>query len=105
MLNVQMGATGSKSAMRRVHHNAESHRNHIFGALTSSQMEGGDGFPLTVFQPRALLGPNSPVRMYQDVCTLESMPEFKTYATALNSAGYYVPRNWTWGMSIRDGFR
>jgi hypothetical protein len=65
MLNVQMGATGAKSALRRVHHNAESHRNHIFGALTATQMDGGDGFPLTVFQPRALLAPNSPVRVYE----------------------------------------
>jgi hypothetical protein len=100
-----MGATGAKSALRRVHHNAESHRNHIFGALTSSQMEGGDGFPLTVFQPRALLAPDSPVRVYEDVCTLETMPEFRQYATLLNMAGYYVPKNWTWGMSIRDRFR
>jgi hypothetical protein len=105
MLNVQMGATGAKSALRRVHHNAESHRNHIFGALTASQMDGGDGFPLTVFQPKALLGPDSPVRVYEDVCTLETMPEFRQYATLLNMAGYFVPKNWTWGMSIRDRFR
>ena len=105
MLNVQMGATGARSALRRVHHNAESHRNHIFGALTASQMDGGDGFPLTVFQPRALLAPDSPVRVYEDVSTLETMPEFRQYATLLNMAGYYVPKNWTWGMSIRDRFR
>src|SRR3954471_2021022 len=40
MLNVQMGATGPRSALRCVHHNAESHRNHIFDALTASQMDG-----------------------------------------------------------------
>jgi len=64
-----------------VHHNAESHRNHIFGALTASQMDGGDGFPLTVFQPRALLAHGSPVRMYEDVCTLENMLELRQYAS------------------------
>jgi hypothetical protein len=105
MLNIHMGATGARSALRRVHHNAESHRNAIFGALTASQMDGGDGFPLTVFQPRALLAQGSPVRVYEDVCTLESMIEFRQYATLLNMAGYYVPKNWTWGMSIRDRFK
>lgn len=105
MLNVHMGATGARSALRRVHHNAESHRNHIFGALTASQMGGGDGFPLTVFQPRALLTQGSPVRMYEDVCTLENMLEFRQYASLLDTAGYYVPKNWTWGMSIRDRVR
>ena len=90
---------------RRVHHNAESHRNHIFGALTASQMDGGDGFPLTVFQPRALLAQGSPVRVYEDVCTLESMLEFRQYATLLNMAGYYVPKKRTWGMPIRDRFK
>ena len=68
-------------------------------------MDGGDGFPLTVFQPRALLAPNSPVRVYEDACTLETMSEFRQYATLLNEAGYFVPKNWTWGMSIRDRYR
>jgi hypothetical protein len=30
------------------------------------------------------------------------MQEFRTYAGLLHEAGYFVPRNWTWGMSIRD---
>jgi hypothetical protein len=101
-LNVQMGATGAKSPFRRVHHNAESHRNAIFAALTAAEMEQGEGFPLTVFQPQGALRPASPVAVYQTVSTLETLAEFKAYATLLNQTGYFVPRNWTWGMSIRD---
>lgn len=99
-LNVQMGATGAKAALRRVHHNAESHRYRLFGALTGQDMvtkkdgeQFGDGFPLTVFQPRTLN-----VHGYERVCTLESLPEFKDYARALKDAGIYVPKNWIWGV-------
>lgn len=93
-LNMAMGQTG---AFRRVHHNAESHRNLIFGGITADDMGRGEAFPLTVFQPDGL-------RMagYESVHTLENLGEFKTYATALHNAGYFVPRNWTWHMSIRD---
>jgi hypothetical protein len=101
-LNSAMGATGAQAPFRRVHHNAESHRNHIFGALTSKEMASGDGLPLTVFQPRILYVGASPTSRYLDVATLETLDEFKHYATLLNEAGYFVPRNWTWGMSIRD---
>ncbi|APW44509.1 anthrax toxin-like adenylyl cyclase domain-containing protein [Rhodoferax saidenbachensis] len=102
MLNAAMGATGGKSAGRRVHHNAESHRNHIFGALVEADMKKGDGFPMTVFQPARLQGYQSPTAKYRDVATLDTMGEFRAYALLLNEAGYYVPRNWTWGMSVRD---
>lgn len=102
MLNAAMGATGSKSAGRRVHHNAESHRNHIFGALVESDMKKGDGFPMTVFQPVGLQRSQSLIAKYQDVATLDTMGEFRAYALLLNEAGYFVPRNWTWGMSIRN---
>ncbi len=95
-LNAAMGQTGP---LRRVHHNAESHRNVIFGGITGADMEGGDAFPLTVFQPERLQIPG-----YEHVTTLENMMEFRNYATALHKASYYVPRNWAWGMSIRDGF-
>jgi len=101
-LNAKMGATGP---LRRVHHNAESHRNHIFAALTAAEMSNGDGLPLTVFQPRSLVGGKSPTRRYTDVATLDTLQEFKDYALLLNAAGYFVPRNWTWGMSIRDEMR
>lgn len=97
-LNAEMGGN---TAFRRVHHNAESHRNEIFGALTGSEMARGEGLPLTVFQPGKVLR-GTPVSTYQDVCTLETLDEFKTYAFRLSQAGYFVPRNWTWGMSIRD---
>jgi hypothetical protein len=104
-LNGLMGATGSGSALRRVHHNAESHRFRLFGALTAEDMvtmkDGeayGDGFPLTVFQPRRLVAGHSPVSGYGEVCTLESLTEFQTYAMRLAKAGYYVPRNWIWQM-------
>jgi hypothetical protein len=99
LLNLEMGGQG---AFRRVHHNAESHRNAAFGALTAKEMEGGDGFPLTVFQPSTLWNNDARLRPYQDVSTLLTMQEFRTYAGLLHEAGYFVPRNWTWGMSIRD---
>lgn len=105
-LNAAMGAAGGKSAMRRVHHNAESHRNHIFGALVESDMaKKGDGFPMTAFQPERLRVASSPTAKYRDVATLETMGEFRAYASLLNEAGYFVPRNWTWGMSIRNTAR
>jgi hypothetical protein len=110
-LNTAMGAVGDKSALRRVHHNAESHRNAAFGALSMKDMttikpgeEFGDGFPFTVFQPAGLSqmrpsGQTSPVARYGEVCTIENLTEFKEYAALLNEAGYYVPKNWIWGMS------
>lgn len=93
-LNAAMGQSGP---FRRVHHNAESHRNAIFGGITASDMANGEAFPLTVFQPAGLK-----VQGHDSVCTLESLIEFKAYAALLNEAGYYVPRSWVWGMSIRD---
>ncbi|HEY4355087.1 MAG TPA: anthrax toxin-like adenylyl cyclase domain-containing protein [Acidobacteriaceae bacterium] len=100
-LNIEMGATGANSAMRRVHHNAESHRNNVYAALTSAEMEKGDGLPLTVFQPTALCS-NPLTSRYTSISTLDTLTEFREYATRLNDAGYFVPRNWTWGMSLRD---
>jgi Anthrax toxin LF subunit len=96
-LNTAMGQTGP---FRRVHHNAESHRNVIFGGIQSQDMELGEGFPLTVFQPGGLR-----IAGYDPVTTLENMMEFRNYATALHNAGYFVPRNWAWHMSIRDQYR
>lgn len=89
-------------AMRRVHHNAESHRSHIFGAISAADMEGGDGVPLTTFQPAAACRAGSPVAGYGAVSTFDTLAEFRTYARLLNEAGYMLPRHWTWGMSIRD---
>lgn len=101
-LNAAMGATGDKASRRRVHHNAESHRNYRFGAITGDEMEGGnEGFPLTVFQPLALYagkGAGLPTARYNDICTLETFAEFKDYAAALHTAGFYVPKNWVWNM-------
>jgi hypothetical protein len=104
-LNAQMGAVGQKSALRRVHHNAESHRFRQFGALTAEDMvtmkDGesyGDGFPLTVFQPRDLVARNTPVAEYGEVCTIEALSEFQVYAMKLAESGYYVPKNWVWQM-------
>jgi hypothetical protein len=108
LLNALMGATGSGAALRRVHHNAESHRYRLFGALTAQDMvtmkDGevyGDGFPLTVFQPRRLVDSRSVVAGYDTVCTLENLQEFQAYALLLAEAGYYVPRNWIWLMHSR----
>jgi hypothetical protein len=102
-LNSQMGAVGANAALRRVHHNAESHRYRLFGALTGQDMvtkkDGesfGDGFPLTCFQPSPL--DRAPaMNRYGAVCTIEDLLEFKEYAQVLKSAGCYVPKNWVWG--------
>lgn len=103
-LNISMGATRDKAPLRRVHHNAESHRNAMFGAITGDEMESkfdadgyGDGFPFTVFHPSTLVTHPATAR-YGKVCTLENYQEFKTYVLALKTAGYYVPKNWVWGV-------
>ena len=101
-LNVAMGATGTNASRRRVHHNAESHRNYRFGAITGDEMEkANEGFPLTVFQPMTLYGVRTaglPTAPYGDICTIETFAEFKGYAAALHDAGFYVPKNWVWNM-------
>lgn len=104
-LNVAMGAVGGSAPLRRVHHNAESHRNAMFGALTERDMltikpgeAYGDGFPFTVFQPDSLTRGGLRTARYQDICTLETLIEFKTYAADLAATGFYVPKNWTWGV-------
>ncbi len=91
-INALNSAMPGASALRRVHHNAESHRNHIFAALTHTEMMNGEGFPLTAFHPNG------------GVTTILDLPEFNLFAKELHAAGYFVPRNWVWGMSIRDGF-
>jgi hypothetical protein len=103
-LNSQMGAVGARSALRRVHHNAESHRYRLFGALTGQDMvtkkDGesyGDGFPLTCFQP-APVDRLPAMAQYGAVCTIENLLEFKQYAQALKNAGFYIPKNWVWGV-------
>ena len=103
-LNAAMGATGTNGALRRVHHNAESHRNRMFGALTNKDMNTkkdgdkfADGFPFTIFQPRSL-SVRGPVSGYGTVSTIESFAEFVIYATALKQAGYFVPKNWIWNV-------
>jgi hypothetical protein len=103
-LNAQMGASGASGALRRVHHNAESHRSGRFAALTETDMvtkkdgeQYGDGFPLTVFQPLALTMGGKPTTRYGTVCTIESLPEFKQYGAALKTAGYLLPKSMLWG--------
>ena len=90
-LNASMGQSGP---FRRVHHNAESHRNHMFGAITEAEMKSGDGVPLTVFLPDNVDKDN--------VVTLETVGDFKNYAAFLHEKGFFVPKNWVWGMSIRN---
>ena len=98
-LNVAMGAVGLKVGLRRVHHNAESHRFRMFGAITKQEMEDeGEAFPLTVFQPRWLVDKPSPVQLYKTICTLETYNELVTYAERLHSAGFFVPKSWIWGL-------
>lgn len=98
-LNTLMGANGP---FRRVHHNAESHRNAAFGALKANEMEKGEGMPLTAFLPASLVNASADLRPYTQVCTLLTMQEFRHFAGLLHQGGFFVPRNWTWGMSIRD---
>ena len=97
-LNAKMGQSGP---FRRVHHNAESHRNAIFGGMTENDMERGEAFPLTIFQPQSLLK-DEDLAKYETVSTLVNIDQFRTYAKELHKGGYYLPRNWTWGMSIRN---
>jgi hypothetical protein len=103
-LNKEMNPDNPTTPFRRVHHNAESHRHAMFGALVEKDMvEKDDGFPMTGFHPRWVY--ESRGWAYGDVCTIEKMSEFRAYAEALHAVGFYVPRNWTWGMSIRDKYR
>ena len=103
-LNSEMGATGSSTGMRRVHHNAESHRHRYFGAITRNEMvNDGDGFPLTVFQPSSLTTHESPTAGYGTVCTLETYNELQTYVRLLHDAGFYVPKSWIWGLPSAFG--
>ncbi|MCW5649479.1 MAG: hypothetical protein KIS62_07030 [Ramlibacter sp.] len=99
--NSAMGATGDQSALRRVHHNAESHRNRKWGGITEIDMNTkkdgdkyGDGFPLTAFHPKRLVGGY----FKHAVCTIETLAEFRTYAAELKAAGFYVPKNWIWNL-------
>ena len=101
-INTLNDLMGGQGPFRRVHHNAESHRNAAFGALAANEMEKGEGMPLTAFMPQSVVESNADLRPYTQVCTLLTMKEFRTYAALLHEAGFYVPRNWTWGMSIRD---
>jgi hypothetical protein len=104
LLNEKMGAIGARAALRRVHHNAESHRYHLFGAVTQQDMiEKDDAFPLTVFQPAQLLASGRLAADYTAVCTLEKYDDFLTYADALDQSGYRLPRNAVWGMSQTAG--
>jgi hypothetical protein len=103
-LNAQMGAVGANSPFRRVHHNAESHRNLAFGALTEKDLttikngeKYGDGFPFTVFQPTPLTLGAKTTAGYGKVATIENLTEFRLYCTALKAAGYVVPKHMAWG--------
>lgn len=105
-LNRAMNPADPGTPFRRVHHNAESHRHALFGALVKEKMEDPqkkDGFPMTGFHPKSLVQQRG--WAWGDVATLEDMGEFRAYANALHAAGFYVPRNWTWGMSIRDKYK
>jgi hypothetical protein len=104
-MNKTMNAAGDRAALRRVHHNAESHRYRDFGALTRNDMltiksgeTYGDGFPLTAFHPEALATTHSDILnvTFSDVCTIENLADFRIYAQSLKAAGYFVPKNWIW---------
>jgi hypothetical protein len=103
-LNLAMGATGAKSALRRVHHNAESHRNRKWAGITEVDMvtkkdgdKFGDGFPLTAFHPLRITGGGG--YFESTVCTIESLAEFKVYAQKVKEAGFYMPKNWIWNVA------
>jgi hypothetical protein len=97
-----MGATGTRSALRRVHHNAESHRNRRWAAITETDMRTkkdgdkfGDGFPMTCFHPSRLVNGGY---FENAVCTVETLDEFKIYAQKVKEAGFYMPKNWIWNI-------
>jgi hypothetical protein len=98
-LNVAMGQ-GTFGLNRRVHHNAESHRNRVHFGITYEDMTGPkkDGMPITIFQPARMPNGQTPVEAtgYDTIDTIETWPEFSTYAGRLRAAGYYVPQSWMW---------
>ena len=94
-LNSAMLANGTSGAFRRVHHNAESHRNHLFGAITGNEMVEGEGLPVTGFHP-------APIAGFDSVVTITTFSDFKAYVQEVHAAGFYVPKNWTWNLSIRN---
>lgn len=103
-LNAAMGASGASAGLRRVHHNAESHRHRYFGAITRDEMvDDGDGFPLTVFQPSSLATHDSPTSTYGTVSTLETYNELQDYVRLLHAAGFFVPKSWIWGLPSAFG--
>jgi hypothetical protein len=101
-LNEAMGATGTRSALRRVHHNAESHRNRKWAAITEVDMRTkkdgdkfGDGFPMTSFHPERIVNGGY---FQNQVCTIETLDEFQIYAQKVKEAGFYMPKNWIWNI-------
>lgn len=98
-LNVAMGQ-GAMGLNRRVHHNAESHRNRLHGGLTYADMTGRkqDGMPLTIFQPARMPNGQTPFAAtgYDTIDTIETWPEFTEYAKRLKQSGFYVPQSWMW---------
>jgi len=103
-MNENMGAVNKEAVFRRVHHGVEADRNHLHGALTEDDLEKGEGFPITVFQPPSLQAAGLSTAAYLDVVTLETFSQFKAYVSLLQEAEYYVPKNWTWALSIRNRY-
>ncbi|NTS75646.1 hypothetical protein HR060_02095 [Catenovulum sp. SM1970] len=99
LMNKLMGAAnGTDGAyLRRVHHNMESLRPTIFGAITGDEMtDEGEGFPFTAFVPKNSItgyGNNT-------IITLHNMNEFKNFIQALQNAGFQVQKNRAWGLNF-----
>lgn len=93
-LNNAMGAIGDKFVFRRVHHNAESDRAEIFGAVKRGEMEGDkpEALPITVFSPK-------PIGRWDTIDLITTLPDLEQYFAAVFQAGWYVPKNRVWGMS------
>ena len=94
LMNRLMGcADGTPNAWcRRVHHNMESLRPSIFGAITGDEMENdNEGFPFTVFLPFVQTG---------IVLTLHDMREFRAFIEGAASNGYQVQKNGAWGLNF-----
>ena len=94
LMNRLMGcANGTPNAWcRRVHHNMESLRPSIFGAITGDEMENdNEGFPFTVFLPFVQTG---------IVLTLHDMREFRAFIEGAASNGYQVQKNGAWGLNF-----
>ena len=100
LMNKLMGCANgmSEAWCRRVHHNMESLRPSLFGAITGDEMTNdNEGFPFTVFLPKG----SAPTFIESGiVLTLHNMDEFKSFIASAGRAGYQFQKNGAWGLNF-----